>query len=200
MTSLYICFLSVDLKSIPNSIYMKPSRNPIFLIVLFLLFIPFKNFGQNIVVKDSSKAELMTAAREIMTAAGTCALITLDKEGRPRVRVMDPFIPESDFTIWFGTNPKSRKVDQIKKNPKVTLYYLDSDASGYVMIHGIAQLINGKKEKEKYWKDAWKNFYPNKPEDYLLIKVSPEWMEVISVTRGIHGDPTTWKPPIVLFD
>jgi len=179
---------------------MKPSRNPIFLIVLILLFIPFKNFSQNIVVKDPSKVELMTAAREIMTAAGTCALITLDKEGRPRVRVMDPFNPESDFTIWFGTNPKSRKVDQIKKNPKVTLYYLDSDASGYVMIHGIAQLINGQKEKEKYWKDAWKNFYPNKPEDYLLIKVSPEWMEVISVTRGINGDPTTWKPPIVLFD
>ena len=179
---------------------MKPSRNPIFLIVLILLFIPFKNFSQNIVVKDSSKVKLMTAAREIMSAAGTCALITLDKEGRPRVRAMDPFIPESDFTIWFGTNPKSRKVDQIKKNPKVTLYYLDSDASGYVMIHGIAQLINGQKEKEKYWKDAWKNFYPNKPEDYLLIKVSPEWMEVISVTRGIHGDPTTWKPPIVLFD
>jgi general stress protein 26 len=179
---------------------MKPSRNPIFLIVLILLFIPFKNFSQNIEVKDSSKVELMTAAREIMTAAGTCALITLDKEGRPRVRVMDPFLPESDFTIWFGTNPKSRKVDQIKKNPKVTLYYLDSDASGYVMIHGIAQLVNGQKEKEKYWKDAWKNFYPNNPEDYLLIKVSPEWMELISVACGINGDPTTWKPPIVLFD
>lgn len=179
---------------------MKPPRKSIFLIFLILLFIPFKNYSQNIEAKDSSKVELMTAAREIMAAAGTCALITLDKEGRSRVRVMDPFIPESDFTVWFGTNPKSRKVDQIKKNPKVTLYYLDSDASGYVMIHGIAQLVDGKKEKEKYWKDAWEAFYPNKPEDYLLIKVSPEWMEVISVTRGINGDPTTWQPPVVLFD
>ncbi len=179
---------------------MKPSRKSILLIFLILLFMPFKSFSQNIEVKDSSKIELMDAAREIMTAAGTCALITLDKEGRPRVRVMDPFIPESDFTVWFGTNPKSRKVDQIKKNPKVTLYYLDSDSSGYVMIHGIAQLVDGQEEKEKYWKDAWEAFYPNKPEDYLLIKVSPEWMEVISVTRGINGDPTTWKPPVVLFD
>ena len=179
---------------------MKYLSKSICILFLTLLFIPFPSFGQNLPPKDSVNIRLMTVAKEIMTAAGTCALITIDKEGRPRVRVMDPFLPESDFTVWFGTNPKSRKVDQIKKNPKVTLYYLDSDASGYVMIHGIAQLVDGKEEKEKYWKDAWEAFYPNKPEDYLLIKVSPEWMEVISVTRGINGDPTTWKPPVVLFD
>jgi len=135
-----------------------------------------------------------------MAAAGTCALITLDEKDIPMVRVMDPFLPESDFTVWFGTNSKSRKVNQIKKNPNVTLYYLDSDASGYVVIHGIAQLENDEREKEKRWKVEWEAFYLNKTEDYLLIKVSPEWMEVISYTRGIVGDPITWEAPVVLFD
>ena len=55
---------------------------------------------------------------EIMSAAGTCTLITLDQEGRPRARVMDAFLPEDDFTVWFGTNPKSRKVAQIKNDPR----------------------------------------------------------------------------------
>ncbi|MBE0652182.1 MAG: pyridoxamine 5'-phosphate oxidase family protein, partial [Bacteroidales bacterium] len=114
--------------------------------------------------------------------------------------VMDPFLPESDFTVWFGTNPKSRKVDQIKNDPGVTLYYLDSDASGYVMIHGTAQIVNDQQEKENRWKAEWEAFYPNKTEDYLLIKVSPEWMEVISYAYGIVGDPETWEPPIVVFD
>ncbi len=175
-------------------------RKSIYLIFTILLFIPFKSFSQNIDLNDDSNIKIKNAAREIMTAAGTCALITLDEEGRPRVRVMDPFLPESDFTVWFGTNPKSRKVNQIKKNPKVTLYYLDSDASGYVMIHGKAQLVDDQKVKEKRWKDEWEAFYPNKPEGYLLIKVSPEWMEVISYTHGILGDPTTWQPPVILFD
>jgi len=175
-------------------------RKSIYLIFTILLFIPFKSFSQNIDLNDISNIKIKNAAREIMTAAGTCALITLDEEGRPRVRVMDPFLPESDFTVWFGTNPKSRKVNQIKKNPKVTLYYLDSDASGYVMIHGKAQLVDDQKVKEKRWKDEWEAFYPNKPEGYLLIKVSPEWMEVISYTHGILGDPTTWQPPVILFD
>ena len=179
---------------------MKSIRKSIYLIFPILLLIPFKVISQNIEPKDTSKIKLINAAREIMTTAGTCALITLDKEGRPRVRAMDPFIPESDLTVWFGTNPKSRKVYQIKKDPRVTLYYLDSDVSGYVMIHGIAQIVDDQKEKEKRWKDEWKAFYPKKPEGYLLIKVSPKWMEVISYTHGIVGDTITWQPPIVLFD
>ena len=179
---------------------MNPIRRLIHIIFLFLLCIPYYSFGQNIEPKDSINIKLVDAAKEIMTAAGTCALITIDEEGRPRVRMMDPFLPESNLTVWFGTNPKSRKVAQIKKNPKVTLYYLDSDATGYVMIHGIAQLVNDQREKDKHWKEEWEAFYANKQENYLLIKVSPEWMEVISYRHGILGDPVTWKPPIVLFN
>ena len=179
---------------------MKTLRKFIYLILPILLLIPFTGYSQNIEPTDSSNSKLISAAREIMIAAGTCALITLDEEGRPRVRAMDPFTPESDLTVWFGTNAKSRKVNQINKDPRVTLYYLDSDASGYVMIHGTAQLVDNQKEKEKRWKDEWEAFYPNKTEGYLLIKVTPIWMEISSTTRGIVGDTTTWQPPIVIFD
>jgi len=165
-----------------------------------LLLIPFSGFGQKTELLDSANQDLIKAAREIMNAAGTCALITLDEEGRPRVRAMDPFAPETDFTVWFGTNSKSRKVNQIENDPRVTLYYLDGDASGYVMIHGTAQLINDPFEKEKRWKDAWEAFYKDKTEDYLLIKVSPIWMEVSSTSRGIYGDTITWQPPKVIFE
>ncbi len=179
---------------------MKKLRRSILFILPTLLLISYNSFSQNVTQKDSVRNKLMNTAREIMAASGTCALITQDNEGRSRVRVMDPFPPESDFSVWFGTNPKSRKVDQIKKDPKVTLYYFDSNASGYVMIHGIAKLVNNQKEKEKRWKDDWKSFYPDMPNGYLLIKVSPEWMEVISYSHSVFGDSITWKPPVVLFD
>jgi general stress protein 26 len=179
---------------------MKSLHKYIFLIALIFQFSTFTSMGQQIEFNDSSIAKLTTAAREIMSAAGTCALITLDEEGRPRVRAMDPFAPESDFTVWFGTNSKSRKVNQIENDPRVTLYYLDGDASGYVMIHGRAQLINDLFEKEKRWKDTWEAFYKDKTEDYLLIKVSPIWMEVSSTSRGIYGDTITWEPPKVIFE
>lgn len=82
----------------------------------------------------------------------------------------------------------------------MTLYYLDNNASGYVMIYGTVQLVNDQKGKEKHWKVAWEDFYPSKPAGFLLIKVSPEWMEVISISRCITGNLVTWQPPIVLFE
>lgn len=179
---------------------MKPIKLSICLIFPIFLLMSFPGFSQNEVLKDSLNNKLIQAAKEIISNAGTCALITLDGEGRPRVRAMDAFPPENDFTVWFGTNPESRKVNQIKNDPRVTLYYLDKDGSGYVMIHGKAQLVNDTGEKEKHWKVEWEAFYPDKNESYLLIKVTPEWMEVVSYAYGITGDPVTWEPPKVTFD
>lgn len=166
----------------------------------FLFLLPLGCRSQKVVQREVPDSKLINAAREIMIAAGTCALITLDENNRTTVRTMDPFPPEAGLTVWFGTNPKSRKVGQIKKNPNVTLYYSDSDATGYVVLHGTAQLVNDEEEKRKRWKAEWEAFYSNRAEEYLLIKVIPVRMEIVSESRGILGDPATWKPPVVVFD
>ena len=50
------------------------------------------------------------------------------------------------------------------------------------------------------WKEQWDAYYPNKKDDYLLIKVSPDWLEVVSYKHEILGDKKTWAPPRVLFN
>lgn len=164
-----------------------------------LILLPFPGHSQNKVLADSTNYKVVKAAREIMTAAGICTLISLDENGVARARAMDAFPADDNFIIWFGTNPKSRKVKQIKHDARVTLYYFDKATASYVMIHGNAEIINSEEDKENHWKEAWQNFYPYYPENYLLIKVTPEWLEVISESRGITGDPLTWQPPIVRF-
>ena len=164
-----------------------------------LLSFPGLSFSQP-GLTEVSKLTLVEVVSEIITQADNCALITLDAKGAPRVRIMDPFQPDQDFIIWFGTNPKSRKVTQIKSDPRVTLYYVAEDNSGYVTILGEAQIIDDSAEKEKRWKEKWKDFYPNYPEGYTLIKVTPEFMEVISIPHNILGDTITWQPPAIDFD
>ena len=68
------------------------------------------------------------------------------------------------------------------------------------MIYGEANIIDVKAEKEKYWKEEWLAFYPDYPTGYALISVLPEWMEVVSESRGITGDSLTWQPPGVTFN
>ena len=179
---------------------MTPKRKHILIYIPLLLFISFNSFSQETVPKEFSKETLLSAARDIIKDAGVCALITLDEQGLPSTRVMDPFLPEDDFTVWLGTNPHSRKVNQIKSNSKVTLYYLDKNSSGYVLIHGSATLVHDQASKDKWWKTEWDAFYPNNTDAYQLIKISPERLEVISYTHNIIGDPKTWEVPVVIFN
>lgn len=171
----------------------------VFLTISFFLTLASNSFGQE-ESQGFSYNELLAISKEIITETGYCTLITLDEKGQPRARLMDPFIPKDGLTIWFGTNPKSRKVKQIKNDPRVTLFYMASDTTGYVTIHGEAELINDLNEKEQHWKNKWKDFHPDYPEDYLLIKVSPLWLEVISTKYNINGDSITWQPPKLILD
>lgn len=179
---------------------MKPLKTLTYLLITFLLFQTLLSCAQN--NKDAVKTDtnIKAVAREIMSKAITSALITVDTNQRPRVRMMGSLKPETDFTVWFGTNPKSRKVEQIKQNPEITLYYQEEGNSGYVMLQGTAQLVNDAKEKEIHWKEDWKEFYPNYPDDYLLIKVTPNWIEVVSYKHNILGDQETWEPAKIVFD
>jgi len=146
-----------------------------------------------------SKDELIAEAREIMTATRYCALISLDKSGRAQARTMDAFAPDEKMVVWFGTNPLSRKVAEIRRHPRVTLYYFDRENQAYVTIHGIARVVNDRNEKARHWKDDWKAFYPDRDKNYLLIEVQPVTLEVVNTKKGLVGDSKTWRPPTVEF-
>jgi len=149
--------------------------------------------------RQLSRDQLIAEAREIMTTTRYCALITIDASGRAQARTMDAFAPDDDMVVWFGTNPLSRKVAEIRRRSQVTLYYFDRENQAYVTIRGIARLVNDANEKARRFKDDWKTFYPDREKGYMLIEVRPVTLEVVNVKKGIVGDPKTWRPPTVSF-
>ena len=170
------------------------------LLVAFFLFIASlapSVCGQQL--QPGSQGELISAAREIMTTARYCALITTGRDGRANARTMDAFAPDDNLIVWFGTNPLSRKVSEIRRNPRVTLYYFDRESQAYVAIQGVARLVNDPKEKARHWKDDWKAFYPDRDKSYLLIEVRPLRLELVNTKTGIVGTSRDWRPPSVIF-
>ena len=121
-------------------------------------------------------------------------LITLDKNGQPRARVMEPFEPDENLIIWLATNPRSRKVTQLKNNSTATLHYFNKSNLSYVSLMGNAYLVNDETIKLQKFKDGWDKFYKNQKEDYLLIKFIPKTLELISTSTKFSGDSITWKP------
>ena len=135
---------------------------------------------------------ILYAARNIINSTKYCALITVDSVGEVHARMMEVFPLEDEFTIWFGTNVKSRKVQEVRNNPKVTVYYANPEGNGYVTVFGKAQLVDDPKEKLKRFKKEWENFFTDK-NDFILIKLIPQKMEIISYQHGVNGDKETWR-------
>lgn len=169
------------------------------LLLLITILWPLSIRSQEVHSSNYNRDTLITAAREMMTSTRNCALITLDESGHPQVRIMNPFSPEEDLVVWFGTNSTSRKVSEIQNDSRTTLFYEASDGSGYVVIRGNAYLIDDQEMKKIYWKEKWESFYSDQKTNYLLIKVVPDKLEVVDYGNGIVGDSETWAVPSVKF-
>jgi general stress protein 26 len=147
--------------------------------------------------KPRDKAALVAAAREIMAAQTYCALVTIDETGRPSVRTMNPFPPEEDMTVWMATNTNSRKVEHIKRDPRVTLYYANhGTAIGEVALVGRAELTADPAEIQKRKRAYWDQAFPGL-KNLTLIKVVPERLEVVNYKAGLNNDPATFRAPSV---
>jgi general stress protein 26 len=143
------------------------------------------------------RVELVAAAREVMAAQTYCALVTVDKTGRPQVRTMNPFPPEEDMTVWLATNTRSRKVEEMRNDPRVTLYYSDhAKAIGYVALSGRAVLVEDMAEVLKRKRAYWDQAFPGL-KNIVLIKVVPERLDVLNYKAGAVADPVTWRTPSI---
>jgi general stress protein 26 len=167
--------------------------------LLLVLGAPAPLFAQVTQGDTPARAQVIAAAKEIMQTARYCTLITIGPDGQPQARIVDPFLPDSDLTIWIATNPLTRKVQEIHRDPRVTLLYFSAATFEYVTVVGTAMLDKDSLHKAGHWKGEWETLYKNqnRGEDYLLLRVSPSRLEVVSVRRGMRNDPKTWRPVIL---
>ena len=151
--------------------------------------------GAQSVREAPTSARIETAARKIVAGAVYATFVTLDNTGRPRTRQVQPQSPDSTWTVWFATNPKTRKVADIARDGRVVLHYFDPKLAGYVSLIGRARVVRDRATKDAHWAPAWSAFYPDRDSSVVLIAVRAERLEVVCVALGIEGDKGTWLPP-----
>ncbi len=160
-----------------------------------LILLSVVNFSDASAQNAINRDTIIVAAREIIKSTNYCALVTIDSTGQPQTRTMNPFPLNDEIVIWFATSRTSRKVREIRRNPKVSVYYADHiSAKGYVNITGKAEVIDDRdllvKMKREYWNGIkdWQNIF-------VLIKIVPENMEVVNYKHGVNGDSGTFGAP-----
>jgi general stress protein 26 len=171
----------------------------LFFVVFFSSFLLAQN-NNSYTAKEISRDSLLMVSHAIIESAGCRVLITVDENGKPHAREMDPFTPGEDMVVWLGTSPKTRKVKQIENNPNVVVFFYDTKGLSYVSIEGKARLINDPTLKAKYWKSYWDQYYPDRDKDFELIQVTPVRLELISYKHHLFWTTDTFTPPSVEFE
>lgn len=82
---------------------------------------------------------------------------------------------EDSFTAYMITGHSSPKMQEIRANPNVSLYYCQPEEFHTLLITGNVEEVLDMELKKLIWQDDWKVHWPAGPEDpeFLLLKMNP---------------------------
>lgn len=146
-----------------------------------------------------TQSAIEAAARAIVASVPYPTFITTDANGRPQARTIQPMAPDSTWTVWFATNPRTRKVGEVIRHPHVVLHYFDAQRQSYVALSGRARVVRDRATKDAHWNPVWSTHYPDRDTSIVLIAVRAERLEVVSAQLGVEGDKATWRPPTLVL-
>lgn len=152
-------------------------------------------------LSEMSVEELLDAARATVTGAEYCFFVTTGTDGKPNARLMQPFEPEANLTMWFGASPDSRKIKDLAHSTQVALAFYDSAHTAYLTLSGTATVVTDLEQRQKYWRVFWNDIYPGGPEgdDYVLIKVVPDRLEMMNFTHKTMARPYGLSPTRLIY-
>ncbi len=144
---------------------------------------------------------VLIAAKQTMEAAGVnCLLTTLDTSGCPRARIMAAVDAGPDMSLWFVTNPATRKVEQIRKDRRAMVAWYDAKGQGYLTLNGEISFVDDPNEKQHHWREEMRVFFPGGPDtkDFMVLKFVPSHLELLSFSLGIATTPFAWRPVVLV--
>lgn len=145
---------------------------------------------------------LLEVTVAILKAAEYCFLITSAGSGPARARLMMPFDPEEDLTIWMAASPASRKVRELQAASSATLGYPLPQDGAYAALLGTATIEDDLKLRQRYWRRRFIQFWPDGPEgdDYVLIRFVPSCIELMNFAEGVVPEPYGLRAAILTRD
>jgi general stress protein 26 len=79
------------------------------------------------------------------------------------------------FSTWIGTNTSSRKVAHVQRDPRVCLYYADTDTFEGLTLQGTVEEVHDLSIRAEIWTNDWNMYYPGGQEggDFTLLRFHP---------------------------
>lgn len=112
--------------------------------------------------------------RDKITDIRIAMLTTLELDGDFHTRPMATHDMDADGSMWFFTYDNSHKVEEIEKDPRVSVAFSDPGSELYVSTTGTAEIVKDKAKINELWSDFLKTWFPQGKDDpnIALLKVT----------------------------
>lgn len=130
---------------------------------------------------------------ELLYAADAAILTTIGKEGYPQTTAMfnlrnkemfPKLIPlfaehDNDLMIVFTTNTSSSKVENIRSNSKISVYYYIVKQSQGAMLGGNVEIVEDLELKRTVWHEGWERYYLKgfDDPDHTVLRFYPKYVK-----------------------
>jgi Uncharacterized stress protein (general stress protein 26) len=143
---------------------------------------------------DGEVSRLLAGAAKTIARVRYCWLVTEAETGganaRPMGRLM-PDVDESDWTICFVTDGRSRKAFDIRRAGKVGLILQHDQDDAFAVLSGRAALIETATEVRRLWKNAYNAYFPPRRTGRTQVScrlTSSAWSFGFAVSRRSHSE------------
>ena len=85
--------------------------------------------------------------------------------GYPNIKAMLNLKHEGLKKIWFSTNTSSKRVQQLKKDNRACVYYVDESEFKGLMLIGTVEILQDLASRKMLWSEGAEVYYPQGVED-----------------------------------
>lgn len=124
----------------------------------------------------AARSDDITRVAEMMRDLDFCMFTTRGADGTLHARPMsNNGEVEFDGDVWFFSAAETRKITEIRAEPRVLLSYADTEQFSFIAMTGDAEIVHDVAKKQELWMDELERWFTNGPEseDVVLIKVRP---------------------------
>jgi general stress protein 26 len=142
-------------------------------------------------------------AWELMKKIGFAMLVTHDGD-KLRARPMSAFLERENNAIYFLTDARRHKDEEIARNPGVNLSFADAGSQKYVSITGTAAVSNDRAKIKQLFSTPAKAWWDSAEDPNIrVLKITPDDAEfwdssgsVISYVKMVAAAVTGTRPEI----
>ena len=151
----------------------------------------------------NDNARNIDRAWELMKKIGFAMLVTRDG-GKLRARPMSAYLEKDKNAIFFLTDARKHKDDEIAQNPEINLAFADAGSQKYVSVTGTAVVSNDRAKIKELFTTPAKAWWNSADDPNIrVLKITPDDAEfwdspgtVISYVKMAAAAVTGTRPEI----